>query len=153
MADDLASRILNPSTGWQLWHSDTFDRDAPLTLQSSGTDMFQGLSELWRYTLKEGIMNDGNASFSRFHLIWGDTPATRVDIFVQPFDNLALLTLRQWTQSRPEEQEDGLLLRLAQLHYELLQTSVRWSAPTIDWSLESRDVLARVETITDPEEL
>ena len=153
MTDDFEHRIPKPSEAWQLWHSDTFDRDAPLTLQSSGTDIIQGLYELWRYTLKEGILDDGNASFSRFHLIWGHTPVTRVDILVHPFNNPALRKLGSWMQVMSEEQEDVFVLRLAQLHYESLEKSLRWNASTLDWSLESREVLAHVEMISGPEAL
>jgi hypothetical protein len=167
MSDDIDSRSPNASTVWQLWHRDMFDRDAPLSLQTTGTDVVQGLYELWRYTLKEGILDNGNASFSRFQLTWGNTPATRADIFVNPFDNPALLKLRRWTRFMSEDQEsddlrivpaaeeqkDALLSRLAQLHYEFLQKSIRWNASTIDWSAEAREILARVDLISDPEEL
>lgn len=156
------ARFPNASTPWQLWHSDTFDRDDPPSLQTTGMDIVEGLSELWRYTLKEGILDNGDASFSRFQLMWG---ATCVAILVNPFDNPALLKLRQWThlmstdqepiRSAPfgEEQRETLLLRLAHLHYQLLQESPRWTASTIDWSAEARDLLARVESMSDPAQL
>lgn len=167
MIDDFDSRIPNTSTAWQLWHRDTFDRDSPLSLQTTGTSIAQGLVELWYYTLKEGLLDNGNASFSHFQLTWGNAPATRVDVFVSPFGNRALLKLRRWAQlmtedrdsgeiqivQTTEEQREALLLRLAQLHYDLLQKSVRWKASTIDWSIEAREILARVELISDPEEL
>jgi len=52
-----------------------------------------------------------------------------------------------------EVQRDATLMRLAQLHYELLQNSSRWKAPAIDWGAEARELLARVELMTDPREL
>jgi hypothetical protein len=126
-------------------------------MQASGTNIVQGLYELWLHTLKEGILENGNASFSRFYLTWGSTPYTRVDIFVKPFSNTSLLKLRQWahlaSQSSEEEQGKGILLRLAQLHDEHLQKSSRWSASAIDWSAESRELLAHVEATNDPDEL
>ena len=167
MVDEIDPRIPTTSTAWQLWHSDMFDRDSPPSLQASGTNILQGLYELWRYTLKEGIHDNGSASFSRFQLTWGNTGATRVDVDVHPFNNQALLRLRRWvtlmsqhqenegvrTVHRLEETGDPILLRLAHLHYELLQKSSRWNSTAIDWSAEARGLLARVEWITDPKEL
>ena len=159
MINEFDSRIPDTSTAWQLWHRDTFDRDSPSSLQASGTNIVQGLCELWRYTLTEGILDSGSASFSRFQLTWGSTASTRVEVIVDPFDNLALLKLRQWAhlmsqnQNGEEEQRDALLMRLAQLHHELLQKSSRWKSAAIDWSAESREILARVEWRGDSQEL
>jgi hypothetical protein len=77
------ARIPDASTAWQLWHSDTFDRESPTSLQESGEDILRGLYQ----------------------------------------------------------------------HYEFLQKSDRWEATAIDWSAEARELLARVELMTDPEEL
>lgn len=159
MSSENDSRMPGTSSPWQLWHSDTFDRDSVPSLQASGSNIIQGLYELWLYTLKEGILDNGSASFSRFHLTWGNTASTRVDVFVKPFNNLSLLKLHQWAnlssqnQTSEEHRREALLLRLAQLHYELLQSSSRWKGAAIDWSAESRGLLARVDSIKDPEEL
>ena len=167
MNDDFDPRILNTSTAWQLWHSDTFDREAPVSLQAAGINIVQGFYELWHYTLKEGILDNGNASFSRFHLTWENAPVARVDVFVNPFGNPALLKLRHWTRLMSEDQEgegrgiaqtaeaknDALLLRLAQLHYEFLQKSLRWKASAIDWSAEARELIEHIELLSDPKEL
>ena len=159
MIDAIDSRIPNTSTTWQLWHSDMFDRDSPPSLQVQGTNIIQGLYNLWLHTLKEGLLDNGSASFSRFQLTWGNSASTRVDIAVSPFNNLALIKLRRWAtpmtqnQSSAEEPRDEILLRLAQLHYELLQKRSRWKASAIDWSAESRELLARVEAMKDSKEL
>ena len=159
MLDAIDSRIPNTSTTWQLWHSDMFDRDFPPSLQANGTNIIQGLYELWLHTLKEGLLDNGSASFSRFQLTWGNTAPTRVDIAVSPFNNLPLLKLRHWAnlmthnQNSEEKQRVVLLLRLAQLHYEFLQKSSRWKASAIDWSGEARELLARVEAMKDSQEL
>jgi len=166
MIDDFDSRIPNTSTTWQLWHSDMFDRESAPSLEASGMNIIQGLYELWRYTLKEGIQDNGSASFSRFRLTWGNTPTTRVEVVVNPFNNLCLIKLRRWANLMSqhkenkgilivqslEEQRDAILMRLAQLHYELLQNSSRWKAPAIDWGAEARELLAHVELMTDPKE-
>ena len=159
MIDETDFRIPNTSTSWQLWHSDTFDRESPPSLQSSGTNIVEGLYELWLHTLKEAILDTGSASFSRFQLTWGNTAATRADVFVKPFNNLSLMKLRQWanllseSQTSEEDRREALLLRLAHLHYELLQNGSRWKGSAIDWSAESRELLARVESMKDPKEL
>ena len=162
--DEMDSRIPTASTRWQLWHHDMFDRDAPPYLQASGVEILQGLYKLWLYTLQEGIQNNGSASFSRFHLSWGNTPATRVEVVVHPFENPALLKLRLWADLMSHQQEgegiqiarqyieqrSHILMKLARMHYELLQKSDRWTADAIDWGAESRDLLARVELMREP---
>lgn len=159
MDNEIDSRIPGTSSAWQLWHSDLFDRDSPPSLQASGRNIVQGLYELWLYTLKEGILENGSASFSRFHLTWGNTAATRVDVFVKPFNNLSLMKIRQWAHLAPpnqnseEEQREAVISRLAQLHYELLQKGSRWRVSAIDWSAESKEILARVDLTKEPEEL
>ena len=151
-------RIPNTSTVCQLWHRDTLDRDSSPSLQGNHTNIIHGLYELWLYTLKEGILDNGSASFSRFYLTWGDSAATRADVIENPFDNLALLKLRLWAGFAPQPQnsengKDAILWRLAQLHYELLRKSTRWNASAVDWCAEARELLAHVEFISDPEEL
>ena len=159
MNDEIDPRMPGPTSTWQLWHSDTFDRDSVPSLQASGSNIIQGLYELWLHTLNEAILENGSASFSRFHLTWGNTAAARVDVFVKPFNNLSLMKLRQWAglssqnQTSEEDRREALLLRLTQLHYERLQNSNRWKASAIDWSAESRELLAHVESMKDPEEL
>lgn len=153
-------RIPTSSSAWQLWHSDLFDRDSPASVEASGTNIVEGLYQLWLHTLKEAIQDHGTASFSRFHLTWGDTAAARAEVAVDPFDNRALLQLRRWAnlmshQQGEDSQASGepVLSRLAQLHYELLQESSRWTASAIDWDAEARELLARVERLSGPEAL
>ncbi len=153
------SQIPTISTAWQLWYGDIFDRDVPASVQARGADIVQGLYELWQYTLKEGIDDNGTASFSRFYLTWGNTSAARVDVAVQPFNNLSLLKLRRWaglmSQSNPvmDKQRDTILWRLAQAHYDLLLKSIRWQTSEIDCDAEAIELLAYVESIQDSDEL
>jgi hypothetical protein len=158
MDDEIDFQIPGPTSAWQLWYGDIFDRDSAPALQASGTNIVEGLYELWLHTLKEGVLENGSASFSRFHLTWGNTNSTRVDVFVDPFHNPALMKLRQWTPLTPgnknsEEQGKAILVRIAQSHYELLRKSSRWRMSAIDWSAESKELLARLEAIKAPEEL
>lgn len=133
--------IPGPSTAWQLWHLDTFDRDASPSLERSGVGIISGLCELWRLTLLEAVNQDGSTTFSRFHLTWGETPVTRVDIYVDPLRNPALGLLRR----RLEVAGPNLLGALAKDHLQRLADSDRWQATAIDWSQESREVLAKFE--------
>lgn len=153
MSDETDGQIPDASTAWQLWHIDTFDRESPPSVQASGRDILHGLHELWRYTLNEGIQENGNASFSAFYLIWGKAAITRIDVDVKPFDNRSLVKLRKWSGIEGEESKVSVLGRLAKLHYELLQKSGRWKATAIDWSAEARELLARLELMTDPKDL
>ena len=159
MDDEIDSQILDTNSDWQLWHSDLFDRDSPLYLQESGTDIIQGLFKLWFCTLTEGLLENGSASFSRFHLTFGDTASTRVDIFVEPFNNLSLMKLREWAELSPQNQNherergDEILFKLAQMHYNLLQKRNRWRSIAIDWSGESKEILGLVEMMKGAEEL
>ena len=155
MSNPRDARIPDASTAWQLWHSDTFDRDSPPSLQASGEDIRRGLYELWLCTLREGIQQNGSASFSYFYLTWGNTAACRVDVYVEPFGNAPLMKLRRWARLTEEDPEAGssVLGRLAQLHYGLLQENDRWTAAAIDWSAEAKELLRQVGAMTDPAEL
>ena len=143
--------ILNSNTAWQLWYCDTFDREAAASLEASGSDLVQGLYELWMHTIQEGILDNGNASFSYFQLsLEGEMPTT-IDIGVQPFHNRTLQKLRQWvTSAAPQKQgKHEFVWILAQLHFTLLQTSSRWTARAIDRSAEAQALLARIDEMTD----
>jgi hypothetical protein len=156
--------IPDSSTAWQLWHNDLFDQDAPPSLEASDTNILKGLYKLWLHTLKETILDNGNASFSRFHLTWEKQGAGRVDIVVNPFNNPDLLKLRRWAGlmlqpqgrediQRPARKPDEILWRVAQMHYELLRTSQRWQAAAVDWGAEARELLALVERLIEPQDL
>jgi hypothetical protein len=159
MVDNVDPRLPHTSTAWQVWYNDIFDSDSAPSLQASGTNIIEGLRELWLHTLREGILENGHASFSRFHLTWGNSGAARVDIAVDPFHNPSLLKLRRWVgfmaqlPENDDEQRNIIFSRLAQVHYQLLLTSGRWQASAIDWSAEARELLARLEWMTDPKEL
>jgi hypothetical protein len=163
MTDEIDARIPNASTAWQLWYMDTFDRDTPQAIQIKGVNIIQGLYHLWLCTLTEGILDNGNASFSYFHLAWGSSAIARVDVAVNPFDNRALRKLRGWiglvsqdpgNKSEQDNQgKDVILWRLAQVHYDLLQKSGRWKSSGVDRGAEARELLARIELISVPEDL
>jgi len=111
-------------------------------------------------------VESGTVSFSSFHLTWGNTVSTRIDVDVKPFENPSLVKLRQWADGEPRNLEEiggipeslqgqgnSVLTRLAQLHYELLQKSGRWNSAAVSWSAEASELLARIELMTSPEEL
>lgn len=97
-------KIPGPSTVWKLWYRDMFDRETPSSLEAAGTDIREGLYSLWLHTLTEGVQEDGSASFSRFHLAWGDPETGYADAAVEPFHNHTLLKLRQWAGLASDEQ-------------------------------------------------
>ncbi len=167
MNEENDPRIPNSSTVWHLWYTDMFDRDAPRSLQSSGENIVRGLYSLWFIILNEGILDNGCPSFSYFYLTWGNTSATRIDIAVDPLQNFTLLKLRRWaglplqaqqtkdrqTGPHPEEHQNTVILKLAQWHDALLQKSARWKAQSVEWSAESRELLAHLERMVNPDEL
>ena len=58
---------------WEVWYRDTFDLEAPPSVDLSGRGLDKGLTELWARHLFEGL--DG---FSRFWLRHREPPVTVV---------------------------------------------------------------------------
>src|SRR5688572_30982362 len=113
------------STRWEIWARDTFDRDASARPEADGVDIVAGFAVLWAKTVGEGVLDDGNASYTAFSLTWGATAGERVDIRVQPFRNGGLGKIRHWF--------DGALCTiLAATHARLLDRSARWSGGGVD---------------------
>lgn len=55
---------------WEIWYSDTFDREAPPTVDVRGRGLIKGLAELWARHLFETVQFNGQHGFSSFHLAW-----------------------------------------------------------------------------------
>lgn len=144
------SAVPDTSSRWTLWHRDTFDRDTPESVAAQGTNIFNGLYQLWKQTLREGVTGSGDASFGAFRLVWGETVKTTAAVWVKPFGNAELAKLKRWAEAIGE---DALLLRIAALHLTLLQKSSRWSAQALNPSDEARELLRRVSSLRDPAEL
>jgi hypothetical protein len=88
---------------WEIWYTDTFDREMPPQLEVSGAGLLAGLAELWRRTLEQSVGDDGYGTFTRFSLIWGGAGVPRGggSVPVDPFENPPLLALRRWLRSDP----------------------------------------------------
>jgi hypothetical protein len=59
-----------PDVRWEIWYEDTFDRETPRAREASGVGLLSGLVELWSRHLREGLNDQGSATFSRFNLWW-----------------------------------------------------------------------------------
>lgn len=145
---------LDASAEWELWYVDVFDREMPPVLEASGRGIVEGLVALWEHTLDEGIVDDGNASFSRFGLSWGKTHLETASVYVTPFDNHTLAKLRRWVvHASDPEQRPALLGQLAQLHLQLLRRSDRWTVRALINNEESEQLLSCVEPMDHPDQL
>lgn len=149
------------STHWQLWASDTFDQDSVPGIQAKGEGILAGLYQLWLHTLAESIQENGNATFTRFHLTWSEEPRARVDVYVKPFENHTLGKLRNWARQFDDNAwnaashvldpqahvQNPVLQRLAHEHQERLRRSHRWQAQAIGWSAEAKGLLESLENM------
>jgi hypothetical protein len=128
--------------GWDLWYYDLFDHESQ-NVETSGTDLLEGLCELWKHTLNEGVDEKGNQTFSSFSLEWRDNGAEWYDAGVQPFDNTALAKLKLWSTAIGN---DVVCRRMAELHLRAVHQSVhRWAA--------AKDLLRTIDAMTDPSQL
>lgn len=83
---------------WKVRSSDLFDRQSAVHIDASGVGLVEGLVELWRRVLSEGIRDSGERTFTDFDLSWdGD----RTDAGTQPFKNHELARLRGWVYGTP----------------------------------------------------
>lgn len=73
----------------------------------SGRGALGGLCALWSGVINNGIMDDGRATFSSYELRFGPSALERVTINVAPFENVALMKLRQWAESCSNESNSG----------------------------------------------
>lgn len=122
---------------WALHANDTFDRDSPTMVDARGEERIEGLVELWRRVLSEGILDSGIATFTCFSLYWDDC---MTDAGVRTSDNHDLVRMRGWIYGTPGPYEPGgaadradllarenaLLLRaVAEAHERLLAAGAR----------------------------
>jgi hypothetical protein len=141
--------IPGTSTKWRLWYRDLFDREMPPQVEAKGTNILNGLYQLWKHTLTEGVDEKGTQTFSVFRLTWGEVNATTsadeisADAGVQPFDNSALVKLKLWAGTIGQ---DTLLWRIAERHLRLIQSGVGGYTA-------ARELLTKIEAMTDPSEL
>ncbi len=78
----------------------------------SGRGALGGLCALWSGVINNGIMDDGRATFSSYELRFGPSALERVTINVAPFENVALMKLRQWAESCANESNAAGAARL-----------------------------------------
>lgn len=143
---------------WRLWYRDTFDRETPVSLEASGTNLVEGLYDLWFHTLTEGITEDGSKSFSVFWLTWGDETRNNAGIDVATTGNQALVKLRRWAGLGSEKSslipnENPVLMNVALQHYRLLGERSWIEKEEKDSSAESRQLLIQINSMRNPEQL
>ncbi len=75
---------------WELWSSDTFDRESPPSVEGSFDTLEAGLRALWKKTLTEAVQDDGRPTFTEFTL------RGQPSVFLprDPFENPELAVLR-----------------------------------------------------------
>lgn len=75
---------------WELWSSDTFDRESPPSVEGSFDTLEAGLRALWKKTLSEAVQDDGRPTFTEFTL------RGQPSVFLprDPFENPELAVLR-----------------------------------------------------------
>jgi hypothetical protein len=95
---------MSAAIDWQVRASDLFDRRSPESVDATGVGLIEGLVELWRRALSEGVRDRGGRTFTDFRLTWtgGST-----DVGAQPFDNHELAALRAWVYGTPGPYEPG----------------------------------------------
>ena len=134
--------------GWEVFSVDNFElTDRYCVAEARGVGLFDGLIDLWRRSLREGLRDDGNRTFTGFVMTWD---GGRTDVGVQPFDNHDLARLRAWVcrtpglyegTVRPSQlrlflREDTRLLRaIAAAHLRLLEREC--FADSYGWAADS----------------
>jgi hypothetical protein len=156
-------------TRYELWAMDTFDRESDPSVDVRGEGLEAGLAELWRRVLREGVRDDGRATFTSFTLVLTDRDTTgRTDLGVQPSDNRALADARRClygepgpgqerdaprtVEPLPEPRERQILSALARAHATLLEDSPRSAAGWQPHSPAAR-ILATVAGACDADDL
>ena len=130
----------DPARRWEVWYSDTFDRETPAKVEVTGVGIVPGYVELWARFLFEGVQigsrHDGTAvrqvavaGFSDFSLDFVDGPAPRT---VRITGDLAhALRLKRWifgdvtstTRGYLEEANLERLMHVARTHIRLADSA------------------------------
>jgi hypothetical protein len=97
------ARVFAEKLAWRVLAKDTFDRHSPTQIDATGHGLADGLRELWRRTLSEGVHDSSDRTFTDFTLDTGEW----IDLGVQPFRNHALAKLRTWVYGKPGPFEPG----------------------------------------------
>lgn len=100
---------------WELWSSDTFDRESGPSIEGSFETLDEGLYALWKKTLSEAVQDDGRPTFTEFSL------RGQPSVFLprDPFENRELAVLRARMLA-----DDGFLDELVKVHVARLASRV-----------------------------
>ena len=128
---------------WEVWYSDTFDRDSPSSVDAKGVGLAKGLAHLWARHLFETVQPNGAAGFSRFFLKW---QGGRVDI---SGSTLGEKRLRAWLFGDNRESLDGYA---DTANGQLLATIAAVHMRKLDRPTAASEILAVAETAANAEE-
>jgi hypothetical protein len=143
--DGVANRILttkpfrralkdpHPTEQWEIWYDDTFDRDAPSSVDVRGRGLAKGLAELWARHFFESVRSDGQQGFSSFQLHW-----KRGNINILG-DREGAKRLRDWLFGKKEHSYKGYV---AEANSSLLNTLAHVHARLIDKRQVTQQMLA-----------
>jgi hypothetical protein len=109
------SKSGQPPVEWKLWYQDLFDRESPRQIEASGTNLLEGLIELWKRHLQETVQAEGQKGFARFNL-WIVEDEVSVEIRGSWEGQRKL---RSWLVENPD-QAPARLKELAAHHLRLL---------------------------------
>jgi hypothetical protein len=150
---------MNHSSGaeWQVWYEDTFDRESPRSVDTSGRGLVRGLMELWARHLCETVTAEGSRGFARFNL-WWEGGSIEIDGNWE-----GAVRLRDWVfGKRPirkgyvEEADADLLSRIAAAHAGLvLVRRSQACAPILEAAAaaaDRRDFEKRLAHLSQPRE-
>jgi len=104
-------------------YDDSFDRDAPSSVEVSGCGLVQGLRELWARYLFETVQPDGARGFSHFSLKWREGYVTADAYWDGQWDGAK--RLRQWMFGDKRNTYEGYV---AEADADLLESVARTHA-------------------------
>lgn len=119
---------------WILTYDDLFDREATPTVQATGAELLEGMTPLWNLHLREGSQDDGQRTFCRFDLRWGEpTASAEVDQSLPHHAAGARPRAAQLTQSGVVDGDPARAACLCKYRTRLLRSALQRSAPTTRW--------------------
>jgi hypothetical protein len=108
---------------WTLWANDTFDWESAPVQEATGTGLIAGLENLWKKTLRDGVLENGKASSTHYSLKWAGGGSAWV--VVAPLQNAVLARVSGWIYGRKgqegagaasEDRQNAALRSLASAH-------------------------------------
>jgi hypothetical protein len=140
-----------PEAAWQVWYSDTFDRETPRQVEASGQSLVDGLYELWSRFLYETVQEYhshgkrvfGAQGFARFYLTQSGPTITIHG------DDAGAAKLRIWIYGpQPKDRSSFVMPGSRELLHTLVAAHVAFARPQdageslLAWAAECDDAEA-----------